>query len=520
MTETVTAGGALGATVGAAPGPGGALTGRAVAAPAADDAGTSDAGTSDAGTSDAGTAGREAAPETTGPGTPVPETSRPEGAGPQEARPQEARPQEARPQEARPDTVPPRRAGREGTGRERSGPEAPGRVRADVRGRFDFTLPAELEATAPPEARGRSRDGVRLLTARRTPDGADEDTLTHGAFTDLPGLLRPGDLLVVNTSPTLPAAVRLDRIAVHFSTPLPNGCWLVELREISRAGHPPRTAGGTVHAAGGTSPEGTAGAGSASGSAPGSAPGSASPAAGSTSGSYAGGEPGEWLPLPGGATLTLLSRHTPRLWRAALDTPVVPYLHRHGVPIRYGYVTRDWPLAAYQTVFARAGQDGGAEMPSAGRAFTTELVTRLVAGGVLIAPITLHTGVASPEAHEPPYPERFRVPATTASVVNDVRSRGGRVIAVGTTVVRALETATGEDGRVRAAHGWTDLVVTPELGVRAVDGLLTGLHEPRSSHLRMLTAIAGDALVERSYAAALDGRYLWHEFGDLNLLLP
>jgi S-adenosylmethionine:tRNA ribosyltransferase-isomerase len=158
-------------------------------------------------------------------------------------------------------------------------------------------------------------------------------------------------------------------------------------------------------------------------------------------------------------------------------------------------------------------------MPSAGRPFTADLVVRLVTAGVLIAPIVLHTGVSSLDAGEPPYPEPFRVPASTAALVNHVRADAGRVIAVGTTVVRALESASDERGIVRAQHGFTDLVITPERGVRVVDGLLTGLHAPHASHLAMLEAVAGRPLLERAYAAALAGGYLWHEFGDLTLLL-
>jgi len=181
-------------------------------------------------------------------------------------------------------------------------------------------------------------------------------------------------------------------------------------------------------------------------------------------------------------------------------------------------VTRPWPLAAYQTVFATT--PGSAELPSAGRPFTDRLVTRLVSAGIQFAPVLLHTGVASPEAHERPYPERFSVPATTARIVNDTRAGGGRVIAVGTTAVRALETAAdGPGGLVRPAAGWTDLVVTPGRGVRAVDGLLTGFHEPRASHLDMLAAVAGTDLLDECYRAALAGGYLWHEFGDVNLLI-
>ncbi|MEW2356523.1 S-adenosylmethionine:tRNA ribosyltransferase-isomerase [Spirillospora sp. NPDC029432] len=337
----------------------------------------------------------------------------------------------------------------------------------------DFALPRTLEAHEPPEERlSRRRDGVRLLVGHRA-----TGEVSHHDFRDLPALLRPGDLLVVNTSATLPAAVRLDRLVVHFSTPVPGDddrLWLVELRR--------RT--------------------------------------GKSSVPYRGGSPDEWIPMPGRANLTLVRRQTDRLWAARLSTDVVPYLRRHGMPIRYGYVPREWPTAAYQTVFAYDKETGSAEMPSAARPFTTELVTRLVSRGVLIAPITLHTGVASPEAHEPPYAERFEVPETTASIVEHVRASGeGRVIAVGTTAVRALETAVDATGHVRAAKGWTDHIVTPERGVRAVDGLLTGLHEPRSSHLMMLTAIAGHDLLRAAYEAALSEHYLWHEFGDLNLLL-
>jgi S-adenosylmethionine:tRNA ribosyltransferase-isomerase len=159
-------------------------------------------------------------------------------------------------------------------------------------------------------------------------------------------------------------------------------------------------------------------------------------------------------------------------------------------------------------------------MPSAARPFTDRLVTRLVAAGVVLAPVLLHTGVASPEAHERPYPERYAVPGSTARIVNQARADGGRVIAVGTTAVRALETATGAGGLVTGDAGWTDLVITPDRRARAVDGLLTGFHEPRASHLDMLAAIAGTPLLERCYAEAVAGGYLWHEFGDLNLLLP
>src|SRR5262249_11678535 len=153
------------------------------------------------------------------------------------------------------------------------------------------------------------------------------------------------------------------------------------------------------------------------------------------------------------------------------------------------------------------------------RAFTPELMTRLIAQGVQIAPLLLHTGVASIENHEPPYEEYYRVSLATARVVNEARATGRRVIAIGTTVVRALETVTDESGVAHPGEGWTSLIITPERGVRAVDGLLTGLHEPRASHLAMLEAICGREHLRLAYAEALRERYLWHEFGDLHLLL-
>lgn len=339
---------------------------------------------------------------------------------------------------------------------------------------IDFALPAELEAHDPPEARGVARDGVRMLVSRRS-----SGEISHHAFRDLPGLLLPGDLLVINNTATLPAQVRADGsgdgLAVHFSSPLPDGAWLVELRQVKDKISIPNGRGRV----------------------------------------------GQLISLPGGAVLTLEGKATARLWRARLSAAVLPYLLRHGVPIRYSYVRRDWALTSYQTVFARL--PGSAEMPSASRPFTPSVVTELVARGVLIAPLTLHAGVSSLEADEDPYPEPYDVPPATARLVNHVRADGGRVIAAGTTVVRALETAalgTAAPGQVAASAGWTSHVVTPQTGVAVVDGLLTGLHEPRSSHLRMLEAFAGPELLSRCYESAITSGYLWHEFGDVHLLLP
>ncbi|PZS26807.1 MAG: queuosine biosynthesis protein [Pseudonocardiales bacterium] len=337
---------------------------------------------------------------------------------------------------------------------------------------FDFELPDELSATAPAP----HRDRVRLLVAGRT-------GIQHARFDEFGDFLAPGDLLVVNTSATLAAAVDGQRgdgraVTVHFSTALDDGAWLVELR-------PPTNA---------TGPLGDIVA-------------------------------GEQVELPDGVRLTVMAPTASgdlrrRLWRAnvAVEGDVVTFLARAGRPIRYNYVARPHPLSDYQTVFAR--QPGSAEMPSAGRPFTAEIVTDLIRRGIVIAPLLLHTGVSSQEAGEAPQPERFEVAPATARLVNLTRASGGRVVAVGTTVTRALESATDVEGRVEARAGWTDLVLGPDRPARVVGGLVTGWHAPGASHLQLLQAVAGTELVHRAYAEALRHRYLWHEFGDSCLLLP
>ncbi|WP_138758895.1 S-adenosylmethionine:tRNA ribosyltransferase-isomerase [Modestobacter altitudinis] len=341
-----------------------------------------------------------------------------------------------------------------------------------------FTLPPGSEATAPPERRGLARDGVTLLAAR---PGA----VTTHRFRELPDLLAPGDVVVVNTSPTVPArldAVRGDGTVtpVHVATTLEDGSWVVEVRRPDNTG-----------------PD-------------------------------LGVEPGSVLQLPGGVDLRLVAAFPvpgSRLWRAGTDPAVAAATHlaRHGTPIRYGYLARAVPLAALQNVYATpvaSAELGSAEMASAGRPFTDRVLVRLMARGIAVLPLVLHTGVSSPELHEPPAPERYAVPAATARIVTGTRAAGGRVVAVGTTVTRALETATGEDGVTRPASGWTDLVLGPDRPARVVDGLVTGLHAAEASHLQLLAAVAGVDLVDQAYRTAVAAHLLWHEFGDSMLFLP
>lgn len=348
-----------------------------------------------------------------------------------------------------------------------------------------FTLPKHLEASQPPEAHGLERDQVRLMVTHY-----HSDRITHTQFTQLPDQLTAGDVLVINTSGTRNAALAAARengepVRLHTSTQLPNGRWIVELRRMDEEGTQPLLDA----------------------------------------------QAGEVVTFPNGGTLELAKPLKPqyppnaagnavRLWVAEFDLPlsVTAYLERYGEPIRYNYVPEAWDAAYYQTVYA--SETGSAEMPSAGRAFTPGLITRLVAKGVLIVPITLHTGVASLESHEAPYKEYFEIPAITAETVNAARVRANRVVAIGTTTVRALETQTDPAGSTYAGLGWTDLVIQPDSGIRSVDALLTGFHEPEASHLDMLLALVGRRHLELSYLEALAEEYLWHEFGDLHLILP
>ena len=352
----------------------------------------------------------------------------------------------------------------------------------------DFTLPVHLEASEPPEARGLRRDDVRLLVSR-----VDNDTIVHSRFAELPRWLSPGDLLVVNTSGTLNAALPAttidgDKFELHLSTRLPGNFWIIEVRR------PGPVASLPFHQA----------------------------------------RAGTTFIVSGGGQIVILSPYPfvnavdapSRLWIAALQLPesLPAYLERFGSPIRYSYVPRSWPESMYQTVFAT--EPGSAEMPSAARPFTPELVTRLISAGIQIAPLLLHTGVSSLEDHEPPYEEYFSVPSETASRVNATRGDGHRVIAAGTTVVRALETVTDGRGRAFPGQGWTSLVITPERPLRAVNGMITGFHEPHATHLAMVEQVIAAAggrqsssHLDRAYREALRAGYLWHEFGDSHLII-
>ncbi|MEP7292964.1 MAG: S-adenosylmethionine:tRNA ribosyltransferase-isomerase [Chloroflexota bacterium] len=340
-----------------------------------------------------------------------------------------------------------------------------------------FSRPRELQATAPAEARGVSRDQARLMVSTG-------DHHQHTQFFDIARYLDPGDLLIVNDSATLPASLPASGtpgvFIVNFASDFGNGTWLVEPRwSTSQPGPLPLSAGEQIEVA--------------------------------------------------GISTRLVASYPglPRLWFAQVDGDVRAAMNRVGAPIRYGYVSEAYPLSTYQTVFARqhGGLRGSAEMPSAAYPFTERVVNDLRARGVQIAPITLHTGVSSLEVEaevveeHPLYPEPFTVSAATAQEVNAAKREGRRIIATGTTCVRALESAwNGHE--VTARHAFTRLYIHPQRGVNVIDGLITGLHDPVTSHLAMLYTIAGQDLIRSAYQEAVREGYLWHEFGDSHLILP
>ncbi len=347
---------------------------------------------------------------------------------------------------------------------------------------LNFQLPNHLKCAKPTELRGIARDEVKLMVSWQ-----HNNHIKHNIFRNIGNYLKAGDTLVVNTSGTLKAALPIqlpngNTGRVHLSTKLQKNQWVVEIREIrDNATHRHKKA-------------------------------------------YA----GQSFQLPEDGEFRLLrpfyknNDHFAHLnlWVAQFDlnTAVPAFLKKYGTPIRYDKVDQQYPIEYYQTIFAQ--HPGSAEMPSAGRAFTPQLVKQLIAKGIQFAPVLLHTGVSSLEEGEKPYPEYYEVSPLSADLINAAKTRGGRIIAVGTTAIRTLESIVDEAGKVQAGSGWTDLYLTPDYQMKVVDGLLTGFHEPKASHLSILESVSSLSHLEYSYPAALKEGYQWHEFGDLHLILP
>jgi len=346
---------------------------------------------------------------------------------------------------------------------------------------FDFSLPKLLECAKPTEARGLQRDEVRLMISNR-----ENDKIHHTSFKNITSYLQEGDVLIINTSGTLKAAIPItlpngEEGRIHLSTKKEENNWLIEIRQVI----------------------------------------------GNKTKRFHGIKQGDTFELPEGGVMKItkafygnqLETTHLQLWKAKFSLPISikSFLDKYGIPIRYSDVQDIYPSSYYQTVFAN--ELGSAEMPSAGRAFTSALVTELVSKGIQFAPVLLHTGVASLEVNEKPFPEYFKVSATTADLINRAQMENRRIIAVGTTAIRAIESAVGENGLVVSKQGFTNLFITPLRGLDIVNGLLTGFHEPRASHLLMMEALAKRYHLKVAYKEAIREGYEWHEFGDLHLIV-
>lgn len=340
-----------------------------------------------------------------------------------------------------------------------------------------FEVPDKLVNPKPTEERNIPRDHVRLLVS--TGNGS----FLHTLFTNLDRYLRAGDVLVVNTSATVNSALTAElpggqKGRVHISNWLRGNECLVEIRAIDGLK--------TVR--------------------------------------WKEGKPGNFFYLPAGSSLKIKKRYYRdsqllHLWIADVKIAgdSATYMEEYGRPISYR-TDEHYPLSYYQTLFSF--HPGSAEMPSAARGFTPELVERLLKNGVIIAPVLLHTGVSSLEENEAPYPEYMEIDPVTVSLVNRAKTHGKRIIAVGTTVIRALESAADNTGRIRTFRGYTDLYINGGYRSKIADGLITGFHEPHASHLHIVRSVAANKHIEAVYKVAIAENYFWHQFGDLHLILP
>jgi S-adenosylmethionine:tRNA ribosyltransferase-isomerase len=332
---------------------------------------------------------------------------------------------------------------------------------------FDYELPAERIAQHPAP-----RGASRLLVLDAPPAERDR------SIADLPELLRPGDLLVVNDTRVIPARLfasrppggaRVELLLVERQTEL-------EWDSLVRPGRKAR--------------------------------------------------PGTRLELPGGPEVEVVARREDGRHRIRFSEPIEPHLDRLGhVPLP-PYVARPDDAEdreRYQAVWARV--PGAIAAPTAGLHFSEELLERLRARGVERVAVTLHVGIGTFKpvtaelVHEHRMErERYRIDATAAAALARARSEGRRVVAVGTTVVRTLESAVAASGEIAAGEGSTELFITPGYRFRVVDLLLTNFHLPRSTLLLLVCAFAGTERVLAAYREAIAAEYRFYSYGDAMLL--
>ncbi|MCF6408932.1 S-adenosylmethionine:tRNA ribosyltransferase-isomerase [Pseudalkalibacillus salsuginis] len=339
-----------------------------------------------------------------------------------------------------------------------------------------FYLPEGLNASNPPEARGKRRDHVRMLVLDR-----ENGKTKHDQFKNLENYLNKGDLLVLNISRTLPASFKVnirrgckiiqENVEIRLAQRKSNSVWKVLVVDAKV-------------------------------------------------------QQSDVLLFSPSLTgfVRAVNRNEPlvKVCFSARGNELYDQLYRLGEPIRYEYINGEWSLEHYQTAYGTV--PGSVEMASAGRAFSWEILLRLKKKGVQIARITLHTGLSyflndQWEIGPVDSLEEYEVPGETIRKIKATKEGGGKVVAVGTTVVRALESAVDSQGMPVAKKGWTNLHIHEDFSLKVVDALITGFHEPEASHLDMLSAFVPPMLLKAAYHNAIKEKYLWHEFGDMNLII-
>lgn len=335
-----------------------------------------------------------------------------------------------------------------------------------------FELPSFLNAAMPPERRGVRRDQVKMMVQNRW-----TGKTIHDHFFNLDFYLKKGDVLVLNSSRTVPAILRSElyrkgkliqsEIEIRLARRKNDSTWeaLAVCEDIKQ-----------------------------------------------------------------GDQLIFSQQFFGEVFEVNKKSPFITInfskngsalydeIYAIGEPVRYEYINSPWELDYYQTVFAT--HPGSVEMPSAGRAFSWELLFKLQKKGIKLVFIQLHTGLSylldDKWDHSPTENyEEFTIPAEAWEHILQAKVEGKRVISVGTTVVRAIETAA-VNGELA---GWTNLYIKPNYDLKITDGIITGMHEPEASHLDMLSAFINQKDLFNAYQEAIKRGYLWHEFGDMNLIL-
>ncbi|GAE34243.1 S-adenosylmethionine:tRNA ribosyltransferase-isomerase [Halalkalibacter akibai] len=331
---------------------------------------------------------------------------------------------------------------------------------------YSFQVPAHLHANTPAEYRSSKREAVKLFVLDRHSGSYHHDNFDHFST-----YLNKGDVLILNNSRTLPAVLHtIDKIEIRLAKKRQDDTW-----EALIIGALPKNGK---------------------------------------------------LIFPDNVNATMKKSDSKKplvtLQFSVSGNSFYEFLYRHGSPIRYEYIHREWPIQAYQTVFSSV--PGSIEMPSAGRALSWKMLAQLQKKGVKIVFVQLHTGLSYFENDQWPEPsnhsEAFSVSNEVVTLIKQAKTTGSKVIAVGTTVVRALESAVDAYGMLRPTTGETTLHIKADTMLNVVDGLLTGFHEPEASHLDMLSAFIETPYLLTAYHEAINQGYLWHEFGDINLILP